>query len=163
LMRDDYLPCRNKVLVDTDPGLTQMRNFPRWNARPNWMGTHGYRVHDHFFTYAEMIGTEHCSLPTLRLAWQPTRPPMALDFWQAQPRGERWMIVMSRRELKPIECQGRRCGGKEMEFEKIEALPRHAAAPLEIAAGGNAPTEHWRALGWSVIDSQSVSARAADY
>ena len=59
LMRDDYLPCRNKILIDTDPGLTQLRNFPRWDERPNWMGTHGYRAHDHFFTYAELIGTAH--------------------------------------------------------------------------------------------------------
>ena len=65
LMRDDYLPCRNKVLIDTDPGLTQMRNFPHWDACPNWMGTHGYRAHDHFFTYAELIGTAQCALPTL--------------------------------------------------------------------------------------------------
>jgi len=163
LMRDDYLPCRNKILIDTDPGLTQMRNFPRWDARPNWMGTHGYGAHDYFFTYAELIGTPHCSLPTLGLAWQPTRPPVVLDLWRPKPRGERWTTVLSWRELEPIEYQGRRYGGKEMEFEKIEALPRHTAAPLEIAAGGNAPTEHWRALGWSVIDSQSVSARATDY
>ena len=73
LMRDEYLPCRNKVLIDTDPGLTQLRNFPQWDARPNWMGTHGYRAHDHFFTYAELIGTAQCDLPTLDLAWQPMR------------------------------------------------------------------------------------------
>ena len=163
LMRDDYLPCRNKVLIDTDPGLTQLRNFPRWDERPNWMGTHGYRAHDRFFTYAELIGTAHCSLPTLGLAWQPTRPPVVLDLWRPQPPGERWTTVMSWRELKPIEHQGRRYGGKETEFERVEALPRHTAAQLEIAAGGHAPTERWRALGWSVIDSHSVSACANDY
>jgi hypothetical protein len=163
LMRDEYLPCRNKVLIDTDPGLTQLRNFPRWDARPNWMGTHGYRAHDHFFTYAELIGTAQCALPTLGLAWQPTRPPVVLELWQAKPAGERWTTVMSWRELKPIEYQGRRYGGKEVEFERIELLPRHTTAPLEIAVGGNAPTERWRALGWSVIDSQSVSGSPNDY
>jgi len=163
LMRDDYLPCRNKVLIDTDPGLTQLRNFPRWDERPNWMGTHGYRAHDHFFTYAELIGTAQCSLPTLGLAWQPTRPPVVLDLWRPRPLGERWTTVMSWRELKPIEHQGLRYGGKEMEFEKIEALPRHTAARLEMATGGHAPIERWRALGWSVIDSHSVSACATDY
>jgi hypothetical protein len=161
LMRDDYLPCRNKVLIDTDPGLTQLRNFPRWDERPNWMGTHGYRAHDHFFTYAELIGTAQCSLPTLGLAWQPTRPPVVLDLWRPRPLGERWTTVMSWRELKPIEHQGRRYGGKETEFAKIETLPRHTAAQLEMATGGHAPVERWRALGWSVIDSHSVSACAA--
>jgi hypothetical protein len=70
---------------------------------------------------------------------------------------------MSWRELKPIEYQGRRYGGKEVEFERIELLPRHTTVPLEIAVGGNAPTERWRALGWSVIDSQSVSGSPNDY
>jgi hypothetical protein len=164
LMRDDYLPCRNKVLIDTDPGLTQLRNFPRWDAHPNWMGTHGYRAHDHFFTYAELIGTEHCTLPTLGLAWQPTRPPVVPQLWQPEPPGERWTTVMSWRTLpEPIEYGGRRYGGKETEFERIEALPRHTSAALEVAIGGDAPTERWRSHGWSVVDSQSVTARANDY
>ena len=163
LMRDDYLHCRNKVLIDTDPGLTQLRNFPRWDARPDWMGTHGFRAHDHFFTYAELIGTQQCGLPTLGLAWQPTRPPVVLDLWRPKPAGERWTTVMSWRELKPIDYQGRRYGGKEVEFERIEPLPRHTTAALEIAVGGNAPAQRWRALGWSVIDSQSVSGSPNDY
>lgn len=164
LMRDEYLPCRNKVLIDTDPGLTQLRNFPRWDARPNWMGTHGYRAHDHFFTYAELIGTAQCALPTLGLAWQPTRPPVVLELWRAKPSGERWTTVMSWRALpEVIDHGGRRYGGKELEFEKIEALPRRTTAALEVAIGGNAPTERWRSLGWSVIDSQAISARPNDY
>jgi hypothetical protein len=158
LMRDDYLRCRNKVLIDTDPGLTQFRNFPRWDASPNWMGTHGYRAHDHFFTYAELIGTAQCELPTLGLAWQPTRPPVVLDLWQPRPPEQRWTTVMTWRAFaEPIEYQGRRYGGKELEFEMIEALPQQTAAALEVAVGGSAPTERWRSLGWSVVDSQSVS------
>jgi len=164
LMRDEYLPCRNKVLIDTDPGLTQLRNFPRWDARPNWMGTHGYRAHDHFFTYAELIGTAQCALPTLGLPWQPTRPPVVLDLWQPKPPEQRWTTVMSWRGLpEPIEYQGQRYGGKELEFEKIEALPQQTSAALEVAVGGSAPIGHWRALGWSVIDSLSVSATMEDY
>jgi hypothetical protein len=164
LMRDEYLPCRNKVLIDTDPGLTQLRNFPRWDARPNWMETHGYRAHDHFFTYAELIGTAQCALPTLGLAWQPTRPPVVLELWRARPPGERWTTVMSWRALpEPIAYRGRLYGGKELEFAGIEDLPRHTAAALQVAIGGSAPTERWRSLGWSVIDSQAVSARPNDY
>jgi hypothetical protein len=164
LMRDEYLHCRNKVLIDTDPGLSQLRNFPRWDARPDWMGTHGYRAHQHFFTYAELIGGEQCSLPTLGLAWQPTRPPVVLELWRARPPGERWTTVMSWRALpEPIEYRGRRYGGKELEFERIEALPRRTTAALEVAVGGSAPSERWRSLGWSVTDSESVSASVEGY
>jgi hypothetical protein len=111
------------------------------------MGTHGYRAHEHFFTYAELIGTGQCSLPTLGLAWQPTRPPVVLQLWRARPPGERWTTVMSWRALpEPIEYRGRRYGGKELEFERIEALPRQTTAALEVAVGGSAPSERWRSL-----------------
>jgi hypothetical protein len=165
LMRDEYLHSRNKVLIDTDPGLTQLRNFPRWDARPNWLGTHGYRAHDHFFTYAELIGTAHCELPMLGLAWQPTRPPVVLDLWQPKPPEQTWTTVLSWRALpEPIEFGGRRYGGKELEFERVEILPQRTAAALEMAVGGRAPPiERWRSLGWSVIDPASVSASMDDY
>ena len=165
LMRDDYLRCRNKILIDTDPGLTQFRNIPRWDAHPSWMGTHGYRAHDHFFSYAELIGTAQCALPTLGLAWQPTRAPVVLDLWQPRPPERCWTTVMTWRAFpEPIEYQGRRYGGKELEFDMIETLPRRTAAALEVAVGGHAaPTERWRSLGWSVIDSQSVSGTMGAY
>src|SRR4051812_37332711 len=35
LLRDEYLPCRRKVLIDTDPGWNHFRNFPRWDAPPD--------------------------------------------------------------------------------------------------------------------------------
>jgi hypothetical protein len=141
-----------------------MRNFPRWDARPDWMGTHGYRAHDHFFTYAELIGTEHCTVPTLGLAWQPTRPPVVLELWKPEPPGERWTTVLSWRELEPIEYRGRRLRGERKWSSRTSRRCRGIPQPLSKSPpAANAPTEHWRALGWSVIDSQSISARAADY
>ena len=165
LVRDDTLRCRNKVLIDTDPGWNHFRNYPCWDARPGWMGTHGYRAHDHFFTYAERIGTPECVLPTLGLHWQPTRPPVALDLWRPQPPAERWTTVMTWRNFpESIEYQGRRYGAKEMEFASIETLPGRTAARLEVAVGGTEPSvERWRALGWSVIDSHAVSGGADAY
>jgi hypothetical protein len=165
LVRDEYLRCRNKILVDTDPGWNQFRNYPRWDAQPHWMGTHGYRAHDHFFTYAERIGERDCVLPTMGLAWQPTRPPVVLDLWQPRPPGARWTTVMTWRNFpESIEYRGCRYGAKELEFGSIEALPGRSAAELEVAVGGSRPpVERWRSLGWSVIDSHSVSTTLADY
>ena len=57
LLRDEYVPSRNKVLVDTDPGWNHFRNYPKWDAEGSgWHGTAGWRDHDRFFTYAENIG-----------------------------------------------------------------------------------------------------------
>ncbi len=63
LMRDDYLACARRVLIDTDPGLNQFLNYPKWDAGPGWLGTHGWRAHDFFFTYAGRLGREDCPLP----------------------------------------------------------------------------------------------------
>jgi hypothetical protein len=165
LVRDDTLRCRNRILVDTDPGWNHFRNYPRWDAQPGWRGTHGWRAHDHFFTYAERIGAPDCVLPTLGIDWQPTRPPVLLDLWRPEPPGERWTTVMTWRNFpESIEYRGRRYGAKELEFDRIETLPGRTAAELEVAVGGSGPpVGRWRSLGWSVIDSHSVSATPEDY
>src|SRR5262249_38821418 len=74
LLRDEYMRCARKVLIDTDPGWNHFRNYPRWDANPNWHGSHGYRAHDHFFTYAERMGWPGCALPSLGITWHATRP-----------------------------------------------------------------------------------------
>src|SRR5215207_4542174 len=82
LLRDEYMSCRCKVLIDTDPGWNHFVNYPRWDAQPGWQNTHGYRAHDHFFTYAERLGQSDCLLPDLGLTWHPTRPLVVLDRWK---------------------------------------------------------------------------------
>ncbi len=168
LLRDEYMPCKRKVLIDSDPGWNHFRNFPKWDANPNWQGSHGYRAHDFFFTYAERIGQPDCPLPDFGLPWQPTRPPVVMECWNAQPPNENWTTVMTWKNFQEtIQYQGVSYGTKEMEFSKIENLPRripHGGTKLEIAVGGDqASREAWRALGWSVKDSQAVSRTAEDY
>lgn len=159
LLRSEYLPCARKVLIDTDPGWNHFRNFPRWDAAPGWHGTHGYRAHDFFFTCAERIGRPDCVLPDMGLHWQPTRPPVVLDCWCAQPPGEKWTTVLTWKNFQEtIQYQGVTYGTKEMEFSKVQTLPTRAKVELELALGGaKAPIEEWRSLGWSVVSAHSVS------
>lgn len=166
LLRDDYLHCPCKVLIDTDPGWNHFVNYPRWDANPGWQGTHGFRAHDHFFTYAERLGRADCLLPDLGLNWQPTRPPASLDRWHSGPRGLTWTTVMTWDNFRrPVEYRGRVFGTKEMEFAKIEPLPAaRRDLQFELATGGNgAPVERWQSIGWNVIDSHSVSTTMDDY
>ncbi|HJQ79637.1 MAG TPA: hypothetical protein VJ828_06760 [Lacipirellulaceae bacterium] len=166
LLRDEYMTCPCKVLIDTDPGWNQFFNYPRWDAQPGWQGTHGYRAHDHFFTYAERLGYSDCLLPDMGLTWHPTRPPVAADRWQPCRPERAWSTVMTWNNfLKPVEYQGRVFGTKEIEFSKIEGLPRmRPEVQFEIAKGGaEAPVERWQAAGWNVIDSHSISTTADDY
>jgi hypothetical protein len=165
LLRDEYMVSSCKALIDTDPGYNHFVNYPKWDKNPGWQGTHGYRAHDHFFTYAEKIGQPDCQLPSLDIAWHPTRPIVCLDKWRMKEGGERWTTVMTWNNFrKPIEANGEVYGTKELEFSRIEAIPSLVGAQFEVAVGGSAPpVEHWRHLGWSVVDSHDVSRSAADY
>jgi len=165
LLRTEYLASRRKVLIDTDPGWNQFVNYPRWDASPGWQGSHGYRAHDFFFTYAQRMGRPDCLLPSLGLDWHVTRPPVVTSCWQPEPPGCPWTTVMTWDNFrKPIEYGGVSYGTKEREFAAIETLPRLLPAPLEIAVGGeHAPRGRWRKIGWSVIDSHSVSEDVQSY
>jgi hypothetical protein len=166
LLRDEYMvnPC--KVLIDSDPGWNHFVNYPRWDANPGWQGTHGYRGHDHFLTYAERIGRPDCVLPNLGIAWRPTRPVVVMDCWQPQLPGATWTTVLTWNNFRePVEYQGKRYGTKELEFPKVEELPtRLPGVALELAVGGSAPPlDRWRQLGWRVVDSHSVSGTLDQY
>lgn len=165
LLRNEYMACPRKVLIDTDPGWNHFVNYPRWDANPGWQGTHGYRAHDYFFTYAERLGRPDCPLPDFELPWRPTRPPVVLDRWRPAPPGERWSTVMTWDNFRrPLEHAGVSYGTKEREFGRIERLPALTEAPLEVAVGGaEAPRQRWRDLGWSVVDAPAVSHTAAAY
>jgi hypothetical protein len=167
LLREEYLSCRRKVFIDTDPGWNHFVQFPRWEATPLRDGCRGFRAHDHFFTYAQCIGRPSCSLPDFGLDWLPTRPPVVLDCWQPMPPGESWTTVMSWKNYQQIEgVGGMRYGAKEVEFERIEELPSHVPANLEVAVafgGARPPSERWRNRGWSVVDSHKVSGSLDDY
>ncbi len=169
LLHPDYMGCPRKILIDTDPGWNHFVTYREWDEV--WgeglglFGTLGYKQHDHFFTYAERIHEPDCLLPDYGLAWMTTRPPVVLDRWQPEPPGKTWTTVMTWDNFRrPLEYEGKVYGTKELEFPKIESLPSHVDAPLEVAAGGDtAPREHWADLGWNVVDSHSVSETAGDY
>ena len=177
LLRDAYMRCRRKLLIDSDPGWNHFRNYPRLDQNPTWGGGHGYRAHDFFFTYAERIGSPTCNLPDMGLQWHPTRPPVVLDMWQAEPPGDTWSTVLTwKNHPESITYKGKHYGTKEMEFEKVESLPTLVKARLALAAGGTDrpgdeeqarrwyPTRpRWEAQGWLVLDAHDVTSTPEHY
>jgi hypothetical protein len=166
LLRDEYMANRCKVLIDSDPGWNHFVNFPRWDANPGWQESHGYRAHDHFFTYAERMGADDCLLPDFGIDWKPTRPVVSPGEWRPQKTAAKWTTVMTWNNFqKPVEYDGRLFGTKELEFSKIERLPRQCGnESFELAVGGaHPPVERWREFGWNVVDSHSVSTSADIY
>ena len=164
LLRDEYRRARHKVMIDTDPGWNHFVIFPRWDRKPRAEQCMGWRAHDHFFTYALRLGQPDCSLPTFGIDWQPTVPPVVLDWWEARGPAERWTTVTSWNTFQEfIGDDTIMYGSKEPEFEKIVALPSRSPASFEVAVSGEPPVERWRALGWSVIDAGSVSRTVDAY
>jgi len=101
LMRDAYLGCRRKLLLDTDPGWNHFRNYPKWDASPGWLGTHGWRAHDVFFTYAGRLGRPGCLLPDFGLKWHPTVPPVVMDCWAGARGAGAGAAPLIRRACRP--------------------------------------------------------------
>jgi hypothetical protein len=165
LLRDAYRRCRRKVFIDTDPGWNHFRTLPLWDDKPLDERPLGFRSHDYFFTFAERIHERDCPLPHFGLEWHPTRHPVLADGWTSLGLGERYTTLMSWNTYrKPVEGAGVRYGAKEVEFEKVEGLPRrHPALGLEVAVNGDAPRERWQELGWSVVDGAVVSRTAQTY
>ncbi len=68
--------CRRRVLIDTDPAFTQI-------------GAHGlggpYERYQALFTYGENVHRTGCEMPTSGARWLPTRQPVVLDLWLAEP------------------------------------------------------------------------------
>jgi hypothetical protein len=176
VVRDEYRHCPNKVLIDTDPGWNHFVIFPRSDSQPDYERQMGYRSHDHFFTFAEKIGTRSCQLPTLGIDWHITRQPVVMDCWEDgaadngsggnghNGHGRSWTTVMMWNSLKrTIEHGGRTYGTKEREFERIEQIPKRSSASFEVAVSGDAPRERLRGLGWKVVRGDQVSATVDGY
>jgi len=90
---------------------------------------------------------------------------VVLDRWQAEPPGTTWTTVMTWNNFgEPVRYQGVEYGSKEREFVGVETIPQHTKASFELSVGGtNPPRDHWRSLGWSVVDSETISRTADSY
>lgn len=160
LLREEYVRCPAKLMIDSDPGLNHFVNYPKWDKNGGYPGTHGFRCHDAFFTYAENIGGEGCTLPDLALDWHTTRPVVIPELWPAaQTHGGDWTTVMTWKNYRdPVIYKGREYGAKEKEFHHVVELPAKSGIGMEISSGGSDPPfDQWRAAGWRCRDAREVS------
>ena len=143
-----------RVLIDTDPGFTQVRHLTD-------AGRLGDAArHSAFASFGERIGEDGCTIPNDGIAWIPTRQPITPDAWRVAeiPTAARFTTVMSWEAYPDLEFRGRRFGTKSSSFEPYIDLPQVASVPLELAVGGaSAPRTRLRAAGWHVTDPASVA------
>ncbi len=147
--------CRRRVLVDTDPVLTQL-------------GVHGVRKpplswYQALFTFGENIGTPRSPVPTDGLTWHPTRQPVILDLWAgAGPPGQAYTTI-GKWDLtdRDLEYRGETYrASKRREWTRVADLPARTGATFEMAVdvdGVPGDRELVTGHGWRVADPAAIS------
>jgi len=149
-----------RVLVDEDPGFTQIRHLTDPAARSR------ADMHTVFLTFGENAGAEGCAIPDDGLPWRATRQPVVLDALAAArpPADGRFTTVMQWESYPAREYRGVRYGMKSDSFTPYLDLPAKAGRIFELALGGpNAPRDLLRAHGWLVRDSREPTPDVPTY
>ncbi len=149
-----------RVLVDEDPGFTQVRHLTDPAARERAV------QHTRFLTFAENIGTSRCAIPDDGLPWRPTRQPVVLDALPATPgpADGRFTTVMQWESYPAREYAGVRYGMKSDSFMPYLDLPDRAGRILELALGGpNPPRELLHGKGWLLRGSREPTVDVPTY
>jgi len=149
-----------RILVDTDPLFTQIRNLtdPARKALA--------QRHNRFFTFAGNMGAVDCRIPDDGFPWKPTRQPIVLDAWPNTPPPPNACLstVMQWDSYEPVEYMGKRYGMKSDAFSRYLDLPAHCTARFELAVGGTAtPRPLLRDKGWHLHNPNEAVADSRTY
>jgi len=144
-----------KVLVDGEPGWTQMR----WAKQLQNGGS--LPRYDVYFTVGQNVGTAESRIPTVGRQWQHVLYPVVLDEFEPVPpdRAVPFSTVMNWQAHEELEYEGTVFGQKDVEFERFVALPSLAApARFELAAAGKElPRARLEGEGWTVRDAHEAT------
>ena len=152
--------ARRRILVDGEPGFTQMKRATRVAA--------GGPVaeYDRYYTSGVNIGTSTSPAPTAGVEWRPLPHPVVVDLFQPTPvpAGGAITTVMNWQSYDAFDFEGRSYGHKDRSFERFATLPSRVRAPLELAVGGpNVPTTRLADLGWRVRNGHEVTRTLDDF
>jgi hypothetical protein len=146
---------RRSVLVDIDPGLTQLW----WSDGDLDLG--GYDV---YFTIGHRVASGLASVPDCGVKWHLTSPCVALDAWPAcppPPEESAWTTVTHWWGEWQAFAGDDFENSKRAGFAPLLELPAHVDAPLELALGtldDDHERESLERHGWRVVDAQSVAS-----
>jgi len=162
-LRPEHREIRRLVYLETDPVGNQVRvaSGDAWTIET-------LAAYHHIFTYGENLGAPDCGVPVERFCWQPTRPPVCLDWWATDVPPAAGVVLTTvanwKETGKDIVWQGETYHwSKHYEFERFITLPSRAALPLELAIGriSEAEQDRLRKHGWRVVSSVSVAEPGA--
>jgi hypothetical protein len=149
-----------RVLIDCEPGFTQMRMASRLEAGESLPD------YDFYYTPGRNIGSERSSVPTAGRAWRPLVDPVVPELFPVEPAppGAAFTTVMSWQSMRPRVYQGKTYGNKDVEFERFVALPERTRVALELAVSGrDVPWRRLARAGWRTRDANQISSSFESY
>ncbi|MGN6170111.1 MAG: hypothetical protein ACTHQQ_18360, partial [Solirubrobacteraceae bacterium] len=176
VMREEHLRVPVRVYLETDPVAPQLEVAKGYRFTIDLLA-----AHTHHLTYGENFGAPDCGVPLNTFDYEPTRPPVVLDWWQSVsgtegediggPRElahERPFTTIAnwRQRGKDIVWRSRLLTwSKDVQFMPYLALARKVGAPIELAlAGANEDTlSLLRAAGWRVRPAGPLSKNLDAY
>jgi hypothetical protein len=164
VLREEHLQCPIRVYLETDPVVHQIRIAKGEHKYIDLVG-----AHTALFSWGENYGAPDCGVPIERFVYQPTRPPVVLDYWETacDPMARRFTTVAHwDQSVKDLEYNGERYSwSKHLEFLKVLALPRHTAQEFSLALAIDDPAavQLLKAHGWYVEDAYDASKTMESY
>jgi len=144
-----------RVLIDTDPVFTQIRNL----ADPERLDFS--KQHTAFFTFGENFKQEGCLIPDDGISWKPTRQPVVLDAWPEVSGKEKapFTTVMKWESYPGKNHNGRYYGMKAECFDDFMDLPKKTNSIMELAVSDSAaPRQRLIENGWHLSSPQKISS-----
>ena len=155
-LRDWSAVIPRRVMIDTDPGMTQIRNLTEPATRSRCA------AHNVFFTFGENIGKPFCTIPLDGFDWQPTRQPVSLEAWSCiipGPHAGKFTTVMQWDSFEaPYKFGELSFAMKSASFRRFMNLPRYLGDIFELAVWGRPePIAALGAAGWGLADINAVN------
>ncbi len=157
-IRDSHRQAQCLVLIETDPGSTQV------SVDENDQETiKQLEAYDYLFTYAANIGDDQCRLPSEGFDWQPTRPPVIVEWWEcARPDGPLVFTTVGNwsNRGKDVRWRGETYHWrKDLEFAKVLRLPSRVLSGFELTLGGvpDGDAAMLRSHGWRLREASTVA------
>jgi len=155
ILRSWLLDVPVRILVDTDPVFTQIRNL----ADPERLNFS--KQHTAFFTFGENFKQEGCLMPDDGIPWQPTRQPVVLNAWPVNTGNEKasFTTIMKWESYPGKDFNGRHYGMKAESFDVYMDIPKKTSSVMELAVSDSAaPKQKLKENNWHLSYPQKISS-----
>jgi hypothetical protein len=161
-LRDNYMRCRVKAVIDTDPVFTQVK-IDRDPATQAY-----YKAHDVCFTYGRNLVAGTSGVPLSGIDWKATGPPILLEEWMplASPGSGYTTIGSWDAKGRDVVIDGKPfTWRKSVKYEAIIDMPKRLPGiAMELTCSGMGEDgPRFARHGWIVRDALLLSRDSWDY